>query len=57
MIIIRSILKYMFIIYLKNVLDVNILLYKFGQFETTLSEDKLKYKWTERVRGSIKGGK
>ena len=47
----------MFIIYLKNVLDVNILLYKFGQFETTLSEDKLKYKWTERVRGSIKGGK
>jgi len=29
--IIRSIMKYIFIIYLFNVLDINILLYKFGQ--------------------------
>jgi len=29
--IIKSIMKYIFIIYLFDVLDVNILLYKFGQ--------------------------
>ena len=35
--IIRSIMKYIFIIYLFDVLDANIFLYKFGQTYTTLT--------------------
>ena len=34
--IIRSIIKYIFIIYLFDVLDVNILLYTLSQIKTTL---------------------
>ena len=35
-------MKYIFIIYLFDVLDVNILLYKFGQPQATLTQDKPK---------------
>ena len=34
---IRPIMNYIFLIYLFDVLDVNILLYKFGQIYTTLT--------------------
>ena len=35
-------MKYIFIIYLFDVLDVNILLYKFGQTQTNFSQGKAK---------------
>ena len=39
---IRSITKYIFIIYLSDVLDADIILYKFSQTYTTLTFDKTK---------------
>ena len=35
-------MKYTFLIYLFDVLDVSILLYKFNQTQTTLTQDKVK---------------
>ena len=41
--IIGSVVKYIFILYLFDVLDVNILLYKCGQSQTILTQGKEKY--------------
>ena len=44
-------MKYIFIIYLFDMLDANILLYQFDQIETHLTQNKIKYILYFRTQG------